>query len=110
MKRRYNDASGASRGAMGIDGGKDDGYARSGKVGHLVQDAQTSNHKEGSYSRNSKRGQDKYTEVGITKMPGMRTVDDFGYTASSRDILDDVEANSGSGASGPVKYGVNKRQ
>jgi hypothetical protein len=108
--RKRNDAQGYRRGAMGIDGGKDDGFARSGKVGHLVQDATNSDHAERSYSRNSKRSSgDQWLEVGATEQP-LRQVDDFGYTGATRDIYDLVDSNSGTGASGPVKNGVNLPQ
>ena len=108
--RKRNDAAGYRRGAMGIDGDKDSRFSR--QYNQNEQDVQpASARSERSYSRNTKRGQDQWTEVGATQQP-LRSVEDFSYSASTRDVWDDVQENDGprSGASAAIRAGVNKKQ
>jgi hypothetical protein len=96
----------------GIDGTQGEKWTKQGITDHLGQDRTNSAHRERSYSPNSKKTTgDPWVEVGVTDA-GLRQKDDFGYTASVRDIWSDVNANDGDqgGISAPIRYGVNKRQ
>jgi hypothetical protein len=108
--RKRNDAQGYRRGAMGIDGDKGGDYSK--RYNQNSWDVTPSGAAtERSYSRNSKRGQDQWTEVGATEQP-LRNVEDFGTRAKTREIWSDVNENDGprGGASAAIRAGVNRSQ
>jgi hypothetical protein len=109
MKRKYNDSV---KPGAGIDGTQGEKFTKQGITSHLGQDHTTCDSDERNYSPNAKKAKgDQWVEVGVTDA-GLRTVDDFGYTASSRDIFSDVQANDGprDGASAAIRAGVNRKQ
>jgi hypothetical protein len=107
--RRRNDSV---KPGAGIDGTQGEKFTKQGITSHLGMDRTTCDSDERNYSPNSKKARgDRWLEVGVTDA-GLRQVDDFGYTASSRDIFDDVQKNDGprGGFSAAVRAGVNRRQ
>jgi hypothetical protein len=107
--RRRNDSV---KPGAGIDGSQGERFTKTGLTGPDDMCYQESDHKERSYSRNTKKGQDQWTEVGNVEMP-MQNVRDFQWRSETRDIWSDAVEGNGEvnqGFSGPVKYGVNRSQ
>jgi hypothetical protein len=93
---------------MGIDGDSAGRWTKQGATQPLSQWQLNSDHRERSYSPNSKKAVgDAWVEVGNTEMP-MRRLQDFQFRAKTRDIFDLVQKNDGDhdGASAPVRYGT----
>jgi hypothetical protein len=105
MKRIRNDSV---KPGAGIDGTQGERFTKQGITDHLGMDRTRSDHRERSYSPNAKRSSgDPWVEVGVADA-GLRQKDDFGYTASVRDIWSDVNENDGpqGGFSAAIRAGV----
>jgi hypothetical protein len=109
MIRKRNDSV---KPGAGIDGSKGEDFCKPHGDGQSEW-YKTSDHPEGSYSRlDSDNGGDQWAEYGQSQRMNMRNTPDFGYSASVRDIFDDVQANDGpqGGFSAAIRAGVNRSQ
>jgi hypothetical protein len=93
--RKGTDGWRQGKGQIGIDGNKDVGFSRQ----HAV-DPWDSN-PAGNFK--SPKGAGKYEEKDADFLRN-RLPDEA--TSRAKDIFDNVERNSGNGAPGPIKYGV----